>query len=161
VILSGDNRTIRLASHSKSWTAEVEPEAAAFQVGDVIPGSVAATYQGTKIHALSAERTPKDASRLAGSFSRDDLRTLFAGLPEGSRSVELVLTGDLAKGGSFRAAAQVEVEKGASFLAYGKAIPNPFNPSTTISFDLGKPWPVRLRAYDVTGRLVKTVANGV
>jgi flagellar hook assembly protein FlgD len=39
--------------------------------------------------------------------------------------------------------------------------PNPFNPRTTISFDLGQSGPVRLEIFDVRGRLVRTVDNRV
>jgi len=38
--------------------------------------------------------------------------------------------------------------------------PNPFNPQTTISFDLPAPSAVTVRIYDVTGRLVTTLASG-
>jgi len=39
-------------------------------------------------------------------------------------------------------------------------VPNPFNPVTTISYDLPVPVPrVRLRIYDLRGRLVKTLTD--
>ena len=38
--------------------------------------------------------------------------------------------------------------------------PNPFNPSTTISFDLPQAAPARLAIHDVAGRLVRTLAGG-
>ncbi len=38
--------------------------------------------------------------------------------------------------------------------------PNPFNPHTTISFDLPQPARLKLRIYDVKGRLVKSFSNG-
>ncbi|HQL23465.1 MAG TPA: FlgD immunoglobulin-like domain containing protein, partial [candidate division Zixibacteria bacterium] len=38
--------------------------------------------------------------------------------------------------------------------------PNPFNPSTQITFALPQAGPVTLRVYDVQGRLVRTLANG-
>lgn len=38
--------------------------------------------------------------------------------------------------------------------------PNPFNPSTTISFTLPEAGSVSLRVYDITGRLVDTAFNG-
>ena len=41
------------------------------------------------------------------------------------------------------------------------AWPNPFNPVTTIGFELDMTGPVSLRIYDATGRLVKTLANGI
>jgi len=44
--------------------------------------------------------------------------------------------------------------------ALADAYPNPFNPSTTISFSLSKPEPAELAVYDMLGRLVRTVAHG-
>ena len=38
--------------------------------------------------------------------------------------------------------------------------PNPFNPATTISFDLPQATPVRVRVYDMAGRLVQTLVDG-
>ncbi|RMF64848.1 MAG: T9SS C-terminal target domain-containing protein, partial [Bacteroidetes bacterium] len=45
-------------------------------------------------------------------------------------------------------------------FALGVNYPNPFNPSTTISFDLPRPETVRLTVYDVAGRRVATLAEG-
>ncbi|MBK9777878.1 MAG: T9SS type A sorting domain-containing protein [bacterium] len=39
-------------------------------------------------------------------------------------------------------------------------VPNPFNPSTTIRFDLAGGGTVDLRVFDVRGRLVRTLATG-
>jgi hypothetical protein len=39
------------------------------------------------------------------------------------------------------------------------AVPNPFNPRTTLRFDLAETAHVRLRIYDVAGRLVKTLTD--
>jgi FlgD Ig-like domain len=39
--------------------------------------------------------------------------------------------------------------------------PNPFNPSTVISFRLLKSAPVRLSVYDVTGRIIRTLFDGI
>jgi len=38
--------------------------------------------------------------------------------------------------------------------------PNPFNPSTTISYRLAETLPVSLRVYDLSGRLVRTLVHG-
>ena len=39
--------------------------------------------------------------------------------------------------------------------------PNPFNPSTTIKFDLKDKGFVTLKVYNVAGQLVRTLVNGV
>ena len=39
-------------------------------------------------------------------------------------------------------------------------VPNPFNPSTVISYELDAPGQVRLQVFDLGGRLVKTLVNG-
>ncbi|MFH2052547.1 MAG: FlgD immunoglobulin-like domain containing protein [bacterium] len=39
------------------------------------------------------------------------------------------------------------------------AVPNPFNPTTTLSFAVATAGPVRLRIYDVSGRLVRTLVD--
>ena len=44
--------------------------------------------------------------------------------------------------------------------ALAGAVPNPFNPSTVISYSLGRPETVRLAVYDAAGRLVRTLAGG-
>jgi predicted outer membrane repeat protein len=41
------------------------------------------------------------------------------------------------------------------------SFPNPFNPTTTLSFDLPSSGRVSLCVYDITGRLVETLADGV
>ena len=38
-------------------------------------------------------------------------------------------------------------------------VPNPFNPTTTLRFDLSMADGVRLEVYDVAGRLVRTLVN--
>ncbi len=39
-------------------------------------------------------------------------------------------------------------------------VPNPFNPATVIHFDLSGPSPVRLKVFDVSGRVVRSVLAG-
>jgi flagellar hook assembly protein FlgD len=39
--------------------------------------------------------------------------------------------------------------------------PNPFNPSTTISFELAAPGRVRMDVFDTLGRRVRTIIDGV
>ena len=48
----------------------------------------------------------------------------------------------------------------AAKLALQGNYPNPFNPTTTIAFTLDRSGPVKLRVYDVQGRLVRTLVDG-
>ena len=69
--------------------------------------------------------------------------------------------GDVGTRGTFKATVSVVVEKETlTEREYGRASPNPFNPSTTITFELPKAGRVTLRVYDVSGRLVSTLAEG-
>ncbi len=54
---------------------------------------------------------------------------------------------------------QKQEVKPSSFVMH-KNFPNPFNPSTTIRFDLPEPADVSLVVYDVLGRKVAELANG-
>ena len=43
--------------------------------------------------------------------------------------------------------------------ALAEAVPNPFNPTTVLEFEMGRPGPVTLRIYDAAGRLVTTLVD--
>jgi len=55
---------------------------------------------------------------------------------------------------------QVEVTLPANTTRLLGASPNPFNPQTTVRFELDRPQEVRLVIYDVSGRRVKVLADG-
>jgi len=46
-------------------------------------------------------------------------------------------------------------------LSLSKAYPNPFNPSTSISYDVPSDMSISLAVYDVRGRMVAELANGM
>jgi hypothetical protein len=56
------------------------------------------------------------------------------------------------------AARSIRVPAGSMVLAQNE--PNPFNPSTTIRYELGEPAVVDLAVYDLAGRRVRTLVSG-
>src|SRR5439155_3079340 len=52
------------------------------------------------------------------------------------------------------------VEAPPTVTALYQNVPNPFNPTTTIRFDLAQDGRVELRVFDVAGRQVRTLADG-
>ena len=57
-------------------------------------------------------------------------------------------------------AALFNINKEYEFALY-HAYPNPFNPSTTIEFEVPYSMDVVLNVYDISGRLVKTLVNDI
>jgi hypothetical protein len=53
-----------------------------------------------------------------------------------------------------------ELEAAPAVSASHPNVPNPFNPSTRIQFDLARDGRVRLEIFDVAGKLVRTLADG-
>jgi hypothetical protein len=47
----------------------------------------------------------------------------------------------------------------APLVRLAQNVPNPFRPSTSISYELGAAGPVSLRIYDVSGRLIRTLVD--
>ena len=47
-----------------------------------------------------------------------------------------------------------------SEFSLGSPYPNPFNPSTSISYDIPKTGKIHLAVFDLNGRLIKTLKNG-
>jgi hypothetical protein len=48
----------------------------------------------------------------------------------------------------------------APLVRLAQNVPNPFRPSTSINYELGRPGAVSLRVYDVQGRLVRELVDG-
>ena len=166
--VAGGDKTIRLASGKPLWCVQIQPVSGSFNVTDVSLSSIQASYAGVTIDAISGkttldgDRNGDGISELKACFSKGDLRTLFASLPNGRQSVNVTISGDLTSGAPFTASVSVDVVKaggGALARFNANASPNPFNPATTISFQTSKPGNVSLQVFDVSGRLVNTLAN--
>lgn len=90
-------------------------------------------------------------------FNRQDI--VFARVTRGPAPAT---AGTLAKGGGGvnTSSVKLPVPKATDDYALRANVPNPFNPTTTISFDLPVAGSVHLDIFDVKGRLVRTLAHG-
>jgi len=93
----------------------------------------------------------------SGYVYRDDL----AGVPAGATAAYSYA---VVRGGTEivrSPAVTVEVPGAAGVTRLVGAQPNPFNPETAIVFELARSGPVRLEVFDVSGRRVAVLADGV
>jgi hypothetical protein len=73
--------------------------------------------------------------------------SVWAGVPTGPCETPVVDVPDGAGGGA------------PALTRLQRSVPNPFNPRTTIHYDLGDPARVELRIFDVSGRAVRTLVD--
>ncbi len=57
--------------------------------------------------------------------------------------------------------AKQDEDRTPALFALSGAVPNPFNPMTTLAFDLPRTAAVELQVYDMRGKLVRTLIDGV
>jgi len=164
VFTNSSNKSIRLASGKPRWCAQVEPVGGGFSLSDIVVSSVALRYQGSEVPSggfktsVVSDADGNGIQEITVCFSKDDLRTLFAALPNGPNTVTVSVVGDLASGAQFGGDLEVDVFGSGGSLA-ATVTPNPLNPEAVISFATKKPGAIRVRLYDLNGRLVRTLAD--
>ena len=55
----------------------------------------------------------------------------------------------------------VESDEVPNDISLSQNYPNPFNPSTTVTYTLDRTGPVEISVYDLSGRIVSTLVDGV
>ena len=164
----GGNKTIRLRSGKPSFCAQLEPANGSFQAADIDLGSIVMRYTSgattTEIHATTDKAaTLRDLDgngvlEVSACFAKADLIRLFSSVV-GRVPVTVEIAGRLATtGATFSVPLTVEVIGSTGTLAASVA-PNPFNPSTTLSFETPRGGPVELLVFDLAGRLVRDVTH--
>ena len=158
------NRVIRLGSGKASWCAHLEPVNDAYDNADVVLESLSLSYGGASITAITGmasvggDRNGNGVQELVACFAKDDLRTLFGGLPRGSSTVEVALEADLVTGGRVRAVLTVTVSSPGGLLATSIS-PNPMNPDAVLTFVTSRSGWARVSLFDIQGRLMRRVLD--
>jgi len=162
-----ENRVVRLESQRPTTCVELEPIRNSFRVEDVNPASLvlrsAATGTVTEIAGSLGDahgRTDRDRNGIQDlevCFAREDLARLFASVV-GNQTIPVTLGGNLKTGQPFRASLDLDVSGGKSQLQVSLA-PNPLNPTAVLTVTTASPGPLRVRVYDVRGRLLSTLAD--
>ncbi|MGD1049353.1 MAG: FlgD immunoglobulin-like domain containing protein, partial [Candidatus Krumholzibacteriaceae bacterium] len=118
-------------------------------------------YQGTNYYAgiQSAEKNAAgfDVKTMWFGFSYQYVRNDVSGAPID----RFEIAGDVFKW--FQSTTNVDITPAVTPKSYNLAqnFPNPFNPSTTIKYDMKDKGLVTLKVYNVAGQLVRTLANSV
>ena len=98
-------------------------------------------------------------SEIRVCFARNDLKTLFASLPNGTSNVNVALEGALTSGGKFQGTTLAHVIK-LGFLGAGSLAsvsPNPLNPQGKLTFVTTQLGAASVQVFDLNGRLVRTL----
>lgn len=146
-----------------TWV-RVEPVAGSFNVSDVLVSSATMTYNGVSIptrckSGIAGDVNHNGVTEVRVCFAKNDLKSLFSSLPNGTSNVVVSVQGDLVGGGKFSGDVAVHVIKfswlGAGALA--SVSPNPLNPQGTLSFVTTQPGTATVQVFDPRGRLVRNL----
>jgi hypothetical protein len=97
-------------------------------------------------------------AEIAMDYSKDDLRSLFTNLDKDMQAT-FVLSADILGGGSVQATVGMLVQPERKLVA--RIQPNPMNPVATVRVNLEQSERLTIRFYDMNGRLVRTLLEGV
>jgi len=174
----GINALTILDFGDRATCVQIEPINNSYSNSDVDLTSIVMKYAGMEIKTgcgssegdgdddgdcagaqLDGDKNRNGVREIKACFSKENLRSLFAGLPRGLNKVEVAIEGNLVSGARFHDTVNhfVFVIGSRCNLA---ARPNPLNPETVLNFTTTQTGPVTVRVFDIAGRLVKTLQNG-
>jgi PKD domain/FlgD Ig-like domain/Putative Ig domain len=162
---TGGNKRLRLGSGKQQACIQLEPVGGAFEVADLAPGSIRMTYGGGSIGiitgktVLGSDKNQNGVDEITACFSKDDLRTLFADLPNGEQTVHVTIEAIHVSGATAQGPLALRVFQSGGGGSSLTIAPNPLNPSATATFLTSRTGSVRVSLYDLHGRLVRTLMD--
>src|SRR5213593_1678500 len=154
---------IKLATGKPTWFAFVQPAGGCYANTDVVTSSFVLKYAGNQIPAdarrtsVGGDRSGDGIEEIRVTFTKADLRTLFAGLPNGHNMVEVTIGANPATGGMLAGTTQVDVVSSGSTSAAATISPNPMNPASTLTFTTTRSGSANVEMFDIAGHLVRTI----
>ena len=145
----------------------LEPIGSSFDIGSVVLASIAlSAEQGSGTvpsiaplpdrFVLGQDRDQNGVSELRMEFGKDQLRELLAFVQPGTAS--LTLSAMLTDGRTVSATVASEVVP-ARQRAIQRLGPNPLNPEAVLTVHLSRDGMLRVRVFDVSGRMVRTLVD--
>ena len=165
--LPSEHRAISLSSGSSAVAMLLQPEDGSFAIEDLDLSSVRLTADGlgdvseiapvSDKTSIGGDRNKDGVMEVSFSFGRSDLRLLLSDVT-GKTTVPATLEGSLATGAPVRAPVDLVVVGGGSKASVSLS-PNPLTRAGTLTVRSAADGPVRVRLYDVHGRLVRTLMD--
>ncbi len=164
-----DHPPLRLKTGKPFETFMLEPVSQSFTLGMVVLSSIKLSSpqgMGTAPYitpvvdrfVLGGDNDHNGVGEISMDFAKEDLRLLFTSL-DVETPLAMTLTANLEGGGTVRATIAATVQPERKLVA--RMMPNPLNPETTIRVNMETPDRLSIRLYDIRGRLVRTVMEGV
>ncbi|HYQ88973.1 MAG TPA: FG-GAP-like repeat-containing protein [Candidatus Binatia bacterium] len=117
-------------------------------------GDVGIIHAGLTQTGIVGDTDRNGIAEIQACFSRSDLQSLFSHVDD-KATVSVTIEGLLNSGRPIRTPLEVRVKS--SGVQAARISPNPANPGATLTFETRTPGAVRIRLFDLSGRLVRTV----
>jgi hypothetical protein len=166
--LTPENRVVRFPAGKPTTCVEVEPLGDSFDLTEVDLTSLSmrstdtgdveeiAGTVGKRI--ATADRDRNGIAEFEVCFARASLQRLFSRL-SGAVTVPVVVRGSIESGGTFEGSLDLHVVAGHGGPSRVSVAPNPMNPTATMTIVTGGAGPLRVRLFDASGRLVRTLLD--